>query len=389
MFFGLGALSGAWASRIPAVKAALHLSAPLLGLALLGAAIGLVAATPVAGMALRRFRPLPVMAVGLVPFVVALPLVAVVSSAGQLFVVLFGWGLGCGLIDVAMNTEAVAVEAAAGRRMMSSFHAAYSVGGLAGAGTGALAAAGGMGVGWHLTAASAVVAVTGVGALIALPAIDPPDHATRRTRERLRLPSLSFPLVALAVVAFGAFLAEGATNDWSAVYLHGTLGASPGVAATGYTTFAVTMTAGRLFGDRAAARWGTVRLVRGATGVAGAGFALTLVVADRTVGLVGFGLLGLGLATVVPLVLSSAARLGAPGPSLALVTSCGYAGLVAGPALIGGLAGIVGLPTALIVVVVVCVVTASLAGVLTDPSPDPPADRLPAGPPIRSETLVR
>ncbi|MGI8752477.1 MAG: MFS transporter [Acidimicrobiales bacterium] len=233
------------------------------------------------------------------------------------------------------------------------------------------------------------MAVSGAGALIALPATSAPrlDHRQRTDRAR-RLPAPSFPLVALAVVAFGTFLAEGATNDWSAVYLHGNLGASPGLAATGYTIFAVTMTVGRLFGDRAAARWGAVRLVRVATGVAAAGFALTLVIGDRAVGLVGFGLLGLGLATVVPLVLSSAARLGAAGPSLALVTSCGYTGLVAGPALIGGLAGAVGLPTALIVVVVVCVVTASLAGVLTDPSPDRRGDGPPAGPPIREGTLI-
>ncbi len=82
------------------------------------------------------------------------------------------------------------------------------------------------------------------------------------------------------------------------------------------------------------------------------------------------------------------ALLGAAGPSLALVTSCGYTGLVAGPALIGGLAGAVGLPAALIVVVVVCVVTASLAGVLTDPSPDQRGDRTPAGPSIREGTLI-
>lgn len=376
VFFALGLLTASWAARIPAVKASLHLSAGALGVALLGPAVGLVASTVPTGALLARFRPRPVIAVGTVVFAASMPLVPEAPSEAWLFAVLLVWGLGCGMIDVAMNTEAAALQTRAARPIMSGLHASYSVGGLVGAGTGALAATAGISPGWHLLVASAACGVMSLAAVARLPDGEAPSPGVAHRSGRVRsLPELSWGLVALALVAFGCFMAEGAANDWSAVYLHSSLGASVGFAALGYTVFAVAMTAGRLAGDRLGSAFGPVRMVRVSTGLAAIGFSTSLAVGSPAVGLVGFAVLGLGLSVVVPQVFSAASTLGSgSGPSLALVTGCGYVGLMAGPPLIGGLADIVGLPSALLVIVVVAVTAAVLARSLA------PATAASAGP---------
>jgi len=197
-----------------------------------------------------------------------------------------------------------------------------------------------------------------------------------------RWPLWSWTLVCLAAMAFGSFLAEGVVADWSAVYLHSSLGAPVGLAAIGYTVFSCTMTAGRLTGDRAADLAGPDRLVRLSAGLAAVGFGVALLIGQVWSGLVGFALLGVGLSVVVPLVFTAAAAPGRPGPNLALVTTSGYVGRLVGPALVGGLAEAIGLHAALGIDVVLCAMCAALAGFLR---PRPPrgrrvgADRAPRG----------
>jgi MFS family permease len=371
VFFALGAGSGAWAARIPAFKSDLHLSAGVLGLALLGPAVGALLAMPVTGAIVATVAPRRIVQVAFIPFGGLLALLSVAGSAWELFLILLGWGAALGIIDVAMNTEAAALQDRLGRLVMSRFHASYSVGGLVGAGTGALAATTGVSVGVNFVIAGVVVAAIGATAGEAFSAsgarLEPAsapgeEHIEGERHRQMRRPQLSWVLVALAAIAFGCFLAEGAANDWSAVYLHASLGAAPGLAAVAYTAFASAMAAGRLVGDHLAERIGPVRLVRlsGATAAVGFGAAL---LADRVgAALAGFVVLGLGLSVVVPVVFTAASQLGRPGPSLATVSSCGYLGLLVGPALIGGLAEAFGLPGALGIVVALSAATAVLAG---------------------------
>src|ERR1700722_10715359 len=129
VFAMLGVSEGTWAARIPAIKAGLHLSPGLLGLALLGPAVGCVLAMPATGAVLASVPPRRVAQAGLLLLAVMLPVTTVTGSAWQLFLVLLGWGAGIGTLDVAMNTEAAAVQDQLGRRVMSGFHGAYSVGG--------------------------------------------------------------------------------------------------------------------------------------------------------------------------------------------------------------------------------------------------------------------
>jgi predicted MFS family arabinose efflux permease len=364
VFFALGATAASWASRLPAIKDGLHLSPGLLGVVLLGPAIGSLLAMPLAGKLLRQVSPRRVVRLAFVPLAVLLPLACVAGSPGQLFATLAAWGAAAGVVDVAMNTEAAALQDRLGRRVMSRFHGTYSAGGLAGAGLGALAAATGVDVTDHLLLAAAVVLVAGVAASQRFAATpgpsDPrpprsaPGGGTRRVRP-------GWTLVALSAVAFGCFLAEGAANDWSAVYLHSSLGAPSALAAFAYSLFSAAMMAGRLSGDRLADHWGAAHLMRLSAGIAALGFAAALMVSGTAAGLVGFTVLGLGLSVVVPLVFTAAAQIGPAGPSLAVVAGSGYAGFLMGPALIGGLADAVGLPPALGVVAAVSAITALLA----------------------------
>ena len=363
VFFVLGATAGTWAARIPALKQGLHLSAGTLGLVLLGPAIGSVLAMPAAGAALATVPPRRITQLGLLAAAVLLPVTTLAGSAWELFAVLVGWGAGLGVTDVGMNTEAAAVQDHLGRTVMSSFHAAYSGGGLAGAGLGAIAAASATSARVNFALAGLVVLGVGVASARAFPVRKAPPGASRE-KPRSRWPEWSWPLAALAAMAFACFLAEGAANDWSAVYLHSSLGASAGLAAVGYTVFSCAMLGGRLAGDRLADRVGPVRLVRVSASVAAVSFLAALLVGRVAAGLAGFALLGLGLSAIVPLVFTAASRMGRAGPNLALTTSTGYLGMLVGPALIGGLAEVVGLPAALGVVVVLTTLTAVMADVV-------------------------
>jgi MFS family permease len=320
----------------------------------------------VVGAVLVKVKPRRIVGVLFVPYGVLLCALSFVDSPWQLFAVLVGWGACVGTIDVAMNVEAAALQDLVGRRIMSRFHAAYSLGGLAGAGAGALAAASGLSVRVNFLIVGVTVLIVGVAASSAFSrtpvrpthtatSSDPMVHSPRR-------PKLSWSLVGLCTIAFGCFLAEGAVNNWSAIYLHSSLKAGAGLAAVAYTAFSCAMAVGRLCGDHMAERFGPVRLVRVSVATAAIGLAVALIVGQVAVAMVGFVLLGLGMSFVVPLVFTASSLLERPGPSLATVNSCGYLGLLIGPALIGGLADAVGLPGALGVIVAVCAVTAVLAG---------------------------
>jgi predicted MFS family arabinose efflux permease len=379
VFFLLGLVSAAWASRIPAIKGSLRLSAGSLGVALLGAAVGSIIAMPITGIVLNAVAPRRVVQLAFVPAAGLVPVITAAHSTAQLFLVLLGWGIGIGAIDVATNTEAAQVQDMAGRSIMSGFHASYSIGGLVGAGTGALAAAGGLAVRWHFLAVGLFTLIAAVVAAQAFPDLrDPADDRRRPDRRQRVLPAPTLAIAALALVAFGCFLAEGAANDWSGVYLHTSLRTSPGFAPVGYAVFACAMAVGRLVGDRLADRFGPTRLVRTSATMAAVGFGAALLIGHPAAALVGFAFLGLGLSVVVPSVFTAAAGLGNTGPSLATVTSFGYLGLMAGPPMIGGLSEVIGLPEALSVVVVIAGLTALLAPFLGSGSPAGPGG--PVGP---------
>jgi predicted MFS family arabinose efflux permease len=246
-----------------------------------------------------------------------------------------------------MNANAVEVELAWGRPIMSSFHAVYSLGGFAGSAAGGLFAHGALSPATTFMSAGAVILALAVWAAMWALRARPRPPAVEETGPR-RFPK---GIVFLGVLAFCCLVGEGAAADWSSVYLREDLATSAGYAAAGYAAFSVMMTAGRLAGDRLAARFGRVPLVRWCGLVAAAGLGTALAVGHPVAGVIGFGCFGAGLSCIVPQVFSAAGHRDPAfaGRSLARVASIGYLGFLSGPVLIGAVAELVGLPRALAV----------------------------------------
>jgi MFS family permease len=302
---------------------------------------------PVSGWASARAGSRRATRVALGLFCAATGAVALAPGFLALCALCLAMGAAAGALDVAMNAHGVEVEKRMGRPVLSSFHAAFSLGGLAGAATGALAAGAGLDVRAHLGLAAAATGAVGLlWTRRLLPAAA--DAAPRRAAREPLGDGVARRLAVLGALAFACLLCEGAAADWSALYLDRSLGASAAVAALAYAAFSITMAAGRLAGDGLTARLGPVALVRRGGLVAALGLGAALLIGSPAAALAGFACLGAGLATVIPAVFRAAGTATAQaGPALAAVSTTGYLGFLAGPPLIGGLAQATSLPAAL------------------------------------------
>jgi len=361
-FVVLGLADGVWLARIPAVKQNLGLSDGLLGVALLAAPVGLVIVAAFADRLIDRFgsaRPTVAGAVAISLLPVAFGLA---GSLAELMAALLVYGMAGGLMDVAMNAQAVRVERGYRRPLINSFHACYSFGGLGGALFGGLFAWAGVGPAVTFTAVGvplAGVAVLARRRLLRGPEArdrpspggqpEPGRPAAERAGARARRRGTAIRIIVLGVLALCSLLGEGAAGGWSAVYLHDNLGTSAAFAALGYAAFSVTMATGRLFGDRLAARFGPARLISGCGLLAAIGLAGALATASPAAGLIGFALFGAGLSSTFPQLLSVAGNVetSRSGTGIARVAGAGYLGLLSGPVLIGSIASLVGLRLAL------------------------------------------
>lgn len=364
LFFVNGAGLASWLPHIPAVKARLTSGDGQLGLVLLAMAAGAVVALPTAGWLIARWGSRVIASAAALAFCLTMPLPVSSPSLPVLAAALALLGACNGVLDVSMNAQAAAVERRTGRAIMSSFHALFSLGGVAGA----LLAAGAMWTGMsavaHVAAASVVaLAAVSVALTRLVPACPGPAEASA-ARAR---PSRS--LVGLGILALLGLLAEGAMADWSAVYLRDTLGASPALAAGGFAAFSLAMAAGRFTGDAVVGRFGGSRVLRASGAVAAGGLAGALLVGHPAVGIVGCALVGLGIANIIPVLFSAAARVPGmePGRALSAVATAGYLGFLAGPPLIGGVAEAAGLAVGLGLVSGACAVVAVGAGTLPEP----------------------
>jgi MFS family permease len=362
-FFGDGLMIGTWAGRIPTVQHHAGLTTARLGLALFAASLGALLAMPVAGRLCERVGSRVITLVGLLLGGGSLLAASLSTGLAGLAAALFAFGVGFGVINVAVNAQGVALEQVAGRSILSSFHAAFSAGGLVGAGTAAVVAAAGVAVQLHYAALFAVL--TGFG-LVGVRYLLPPE-ADDQIEERPRRGPFARPpraILVLGAATFCTMLAEGAAVDWSAVYLSRTFGAAAGVAALAYTAFAFMMMTSRAFGDRLNRRLGPVALARSGGAVATIGLGLALVIGSVPVAIVGFAAMGAGLGVVIPVLFRTAAATSAVSASagLAAVSTIGWFGFLAGPPAIGFAASAVGLRAALGIVFLATLTLVVLAG---------------------------
>jgi MFS family permease len=362
VFFALdGFLFAGWVVRIPAVKQQTGASASDLGLALLGVSVGAVATMMITGRLCRRFGSHPVVVASAVLFSLSIALPARTHSALALGSVLLVFGAAYGGQNVAMNSAAVELVAALRRPVISSFHAAYSLGGMAGAGVGGLVA-GSLSPTVHLLAlAGTGLTVTAVaGPSLLRRSARPSGHPAGAVGPR-RLAGPTRRLVVLfGVIALCTAYGEGAMADWSALHLTQDLAAGPGPAAAGYSLFALAMTVGRLSGTTLMERLGqTPALVAGGT-TAALGMLLGALAPTVWLALLGFSVTGLGLANIFPVAIGRAGALAGPG-GVAAASTLGYGGMLLGPPAIGFLADWLTLPIALTTVAALAAAAALFA----------------------------
>ncbi len=368
VFFLNGAVFSSWYSRLPDIQEDLGLGTGELGIALLGAPLGLLIAQPMAGAVVARIGSRPLVAAApLLLAPVVLPALAV--NLPTLVLATLIVGAANGVLDISMNVQGLAVERLSERRIFNSLHAAFSFGALAGAAAAGAAIAAGLDPPLHL----AIVAAVGAGAsLVAarglLPAAaDARPHGARVARPSRRLAAIGF-------VAFVALLAEGAVFDWSTIFMRGEAGASAALAPAAFGAFSLTMAVGRLSADRTAERFGSAAVARAGALAAAAGLGGALLTEAPAGGVAGFAVMGLGLAAVFPLSLRAAGEdPELAGPALAAVSTVGYTGFLVGPPAIGLLAEGLGLAGALACVCGLLLLVAPVTAQLRDgPAPFTP-----------------
>ncbi|GAA3839883.1 MFS transporter [Streptomyces phyllanthi] len=366
-FFALdGFVFAGWVVRIPAIKEQTGASSSALGLALLCVSAGAVVTMPLTGHLCRRHgsHPLTVIWAVLLSLSVALP--PLTHSAAALGAVLFVFGCAYGGLNVAFNSAAVDLVTALRRPVMPSFHAAFSLGGMIGAGLGGLVA-GSLSPARHLFGLTLigllVTAVAGRTLLRHAPPVPPrqarPGEGSGKSAPR-RLDARTRGLVVIfGVIALCTAYGEGALADWGALHLEEDLGSSPGLAAAGYACFALAMTIGRLSGTALLERLGRTRTVVAGGTTAAAGMLLGSLAPSVGAALLGFAVTGLGLANIFPIAVERAGALAGPG-GVATASTLGYGGMLLGPPAIGFMADWFSLPTALTSVAALAAVAAAV-----------------------------
>jgi fucose permease len=349
------------------VRTQLGASEPELGGALLAIAGGAVVAMPLTSRLCDRFGIRRVLVIAMVTCSVMFVVATQAGNVATLAALLLAVGLGYGTWDVSMNAAAHDIEVVTGRPLMPRFHGAFSVGGLCGAGLGALAAAAGLAAGAHLALAAIGVVVTSAIVARHLPGLTaaprhhlPAEHGTRR--------AVTPRLVLLGLLTACTTLGEGAAADWAAIFFTDERNATESVAAIGYAAFAGAMAVARLGGTWVLTRMSRVNALR-ASGVLASVSVLSLVAIDSTItGLVAMIGWGLGVALVFPAAMSAGAEnADRPAQGIATVATIGYGGFLVGPPMIGFVAGAASLGAGLFIVSLLLLLVVILAPVARRP----------------------
>ncbi|MBV2355188.1 MFS transporter [Streptomyces sp. J2-1] len=359
LFCFLGFQYATWAARLPALKSRLDLGAGELGVLLMACGVGAAVSFPLVTLLMRRLGARLLSLLSALCLVAVLLALSAVPNYPLALVVLAADGVAVGCLNVAMNAQGAALETAYGRTAMSQLHAVFSAGLLGAALLASATTALTSSVPVHFAAASVLLLGLLAWAGRSLPTPGEPQRTeepkpggepkpdeepmpgegpVRRAR-RWTVPSLLTLLMGCAM-AFGT-ITEGAMNDWSTLYLKDVVKASPSVAPLGIAVVSVMMLLARLRADRWRTRWGDARVVRAGSALAGLGLAVSLAVGGVLPTLLGFACVGLGAAAITPCVYVAAAGQGSE--ALSLVAAMGTLGLLAGPALIGFVAGAGGL----------------------------------------------
>ncbi|HET7795161.1 MAG TPA: MFS transporter [Rhizobacter sp.] len=356
-FFIAGALFATWGIHVPTVKQHYGLGEQALAMAMLASGIGAVLTLTQAGRIVGRqgARRMALLS----GFLCAASLAAVLASSSYvvLLALMVVFGIGMSLLDVSINAAASELERLRSRNLMSGFHAMFSLGGMVGAALGSALLSRGMAPGTHLvsTALGSLVVLMAAGAVMlrTVAGSSQEGHGFALPRGVLGL---------LGVLAAVGLIAEGAMYDWSVLYMTQELHSAPDVAALAYASFSAAMAAARFAGDWIRDHVKPAVLMSASAALAAVAMAAVLWIAHPVATLVGFALVGLGFANVVPVLFGSAAKMDAnPAHGIAVVASVGYFGMMAGPPLIGVIAEHWSLPAGMASVAVFATILALAA----------------------------
>ena len=336
LFLMNGFLVGSWAPKIPVLMARLDITESVMGLLILAFGLGSIVIMPIFGTLTARNGSAPILKLAALLVLPLLLLISLAPALAATAVVVFAFGGLVGGMDVAMNTNAVAVEKRMSRAIMSSCHGFWSLGGLIGAALGGVLL-GALGEIGH------AIAVTVLAALVTLPVLpliaqDQPT-AEAKAATPLRFPSSPLPYL-VGIMALFSMIPEGAILDWSALYLQRDHGADIELAALGFAAFSATMAIMRFAGDAIRHRLGAVTTLRVCGAFALTGMVIGALAPTAELVILGFAIAGIGISNMVPIAFSAAGNLPGvpPGIGLSIVTVTGYSGILVAPSAIGFIA---------------------------------------------------
>jgi MFS family permease len=323
-----------WTSRLPRLQQMYGMDNGETGFVLTALALGALVAMPLAGYLIVKNGSRVLTIVFTLVFICSVPIIAFLPDYWWLLCVMPLLGISTGVMDVAMNAQAVEVERLWGTPITSSFHACFSGGMFLGAG----AAAGFISLGYDLGAhLLAVLAITlGVAAFSLRNLL--PDAPEEQDEQGSAVGSkFTLGIVVLGVAALCTMIGEGAMADWTPLYMTRVTGAAEALAPLGQAAFSGAMFLGRALGDALRARFGSLWVVRGGGLLAFAGVTAAILFPAPAVAIAGFGAVGLGLANIIPVVFSEASKLPGlrPGVGISSVSTIGYAAFLFGPPIIG------------------------------------------------------
>lgn len=351
LFFICGLNFATWATRIPDFKSFLNLSDAQLGTVLMGLPIGSLVSLPIAGWLLTKYASRWICIMAIVMYVIVIPGLSLMSSPITLFVGLFFFGMAGDIMNIAMNTQVVSLEAKMNKIIMSSFHAVFSIGLMAGAFLGGILEK------EHFTTTEhfSLVALSNVLLIpFSFPNLLTDKPVQDESKPKSSILHLGPYLIILSFIAFCGMLCEGAMADWISLYFKEYSPDSPFPITIGFSFFAAAMVLGRFVGDKISLKYGVsnILIVNGI--LIGLGMLLTLLFPSIYLKIGGCFLTGIGISTIVPLIYSQAGNQKEIMPSIAIagVSTIAYVGFLLGPVLIGYLSDFVGLDKALFLIVV-------------------------------------
>ncbi|MEO5583302.1 MAG: MFS transporter [Saprospiraceae bacterium] len=352
-FFVNGFLHANLMGRLPQLQSELNISNGILGTLLFSSALGALIGMPVTGVLTNRISSDKLARATAILFCFFLPLITMTHQVWLTGILFFFMGTTMGSMDVTMNGQAVYVERLWLKPIMSSFHAVFSIGVACGAGVGALSSS------YHIALPLHIGLMAILSILLIIRASSNLIHETEHT-EKNDQPGFMFPhksIIPLGIIAFCCMTGEGSMTDWSAIFMNKVILLGPTMGAIAFGVFASGMTLGRIFGDYTTEKLGKRKLMICDSILAIVGLSIALVFASATTTLIGFFMVGLGVATIVPIVFSTAGNIKGVNPStgISMATSIGYTGFFIGPPVIGFLSDAYGLRLGLLFTLVLFV----------------------------------